>query len=236
MNQTPIDRRSAIRTLAIGGVAVLVSPGPAAMAAEVEISKVPAAVREAADRLFKGAKWSAAHKGKTTFELEGKDTRGHAVSVEVTVDGKVRGAERQITVKDVPAKVMKTVTDRFPKFAADAVYEVFSGTDIRDLSKAELAYEFEGSVGKKDESVVTVSAEGKILAVELEIEMKAVPKAVADALKKAEPKFRPHSVHKIEEDGVSGYLFAGDFRKEKRETVVFVSADGKDVEAHTDDE
>ena len=235
MNRTPIDRRSALRSLAIGGAAVLVSPS-FAEAAEVEVSKVPPAVREAADRLFKGAKWSRAHKGKTSFELDGKDAGGRVVSVEVTADGKVRGAERQVTIKEVPARVMKALTDRFPKFAADAVYEVFSGTDIRELAKAELAFEFEGAVGKKDESVVTISAEGKILAVELEIEMKAVPKVVADALKKAEPKFRPHSVHKIEEDGVSGYLFAGDFRKEKRETVVFVSADGKDVEAHTDDE
>ena len=83
--------------------------------------------------------------------------------------------------------------------------------------------------------IVYVTAEGKITEFKREIDLKAAPKAVMDALAKRAPKFSPMTAHRLnQDDTVVGYLFAGDWRKEKKESVVFVSPDGKEVEVIDD--
>jgi hypothetical protein len=237
MDNKSVDRRDVLRIVTATVAGVMFSPSQTAMAKEVAVSKIPAAVLEAANHAVKGAKWSTAHKSKGVFELEGKDANQHPVSVEVTHDGKVQGMERQIAAKDVPANVIKAATHKIPKFEVKLAHEIFHGTNILEEGNAEHDYELEGSAGKDHEAVVTVTAEAEIVAVKQEIALKDVPRTVSEGLAKAEPKFKPASVHQIEEDGaVTGYLFAGDFRKEKREVVAYVSADGKVVEVQKDDE
>ncbi len=240
MADQSIHRRDVLRTLAAGGLAsaglVFTEPSPS-QAREVEISKVPAAIKGAADRVIKGVKWTMAHRTRESFELEGKDDKGREVSVEMTIDGKVRGVDRKIDVKDVPRIVMKTVTSKFPKFDAERVHEVYSGTDILDLAKADLTYELDGKGGKGHDVTVTLTAEGKLIDVKREVDMKAVPRVVSEALAKKFPMFKPAIAHSVSEgEGITGYLFVGDFRKEAKETLVFVSADGKEVEIHHDHE
>ncbi len=239
MSDQSIHRRDAFRALALGGVvaAALVHEPAASVAKEIDISKVPPGIKEAAGKLLKDTKWTVAHQTKDSYELEGKDAAGHDVSIEIALDKKVRGVDRKIDVKDVPKNVMKTVTAKFPKFDAERVHEVYSGTDITNLSKAELTYELDGKGGKGHDVTVTLTSEGKLIDVKREVELKAVPKVVMDALDKKFPRFKPAIAHSVSEgEGISGYLFVGDFRKEMKEMLVFVSADGKEVEMHHDGE
>jgi len=240
MGDQSIHRRDVLRTLAVGGLATtgLVSTDPSVTEARVlDVSKVPPKIREAANHVVKGAKWTVAHRTSSHFELEGKDSRDHDVSVEITIDGKVTGVDRKIDVKDVPSNVMKAVTAKFPKFEATRVHEVYTGTDIRELEKADLTYELDGTGAKGHEVTVTLTAEGKVVDIKREVELKAVPKVVMEALEKKYPKFKPTLAHSVSEgEGVTGYLFVGDFRKEAKEMLVFVSADGKEVEMHHDGE
>ena len=155
MENRPINRREVLRSLAASGLASAVLAGsapPVAVAREIDVGKVPAAVKAGADRLFKKAKWSAAHRsmsgGQPLFELEGEVAKGQHVSVEVTADGKVTGVERKIDVKDVPTAVSKAVTDRLPKFEAATAFEIYHGDDIQRLGRADLSYELEGKAAK----------------------------------------------------------------------------------------
>jgi hypothetical protein len=240
MGDQSIHRRDVLRTLAVGGLATagLVSADPSITEArEIEIGKVPPRIKEAASQVLKGAKWTTAHRTMSHFELEGKDSKNHDVSVEITIDGKITGVDRKIDVKDVPANIMKTVTNKFPKFTSDRVHEVYSGTDIRDLEKADLTYELDGTGAKGHEVTVTLSSDGKLIDVKREVELKAVPKVVTEAMEKKFPRFKPTLAHSVSEgEGVTGYLFVGEFQKNMRETLVFVSADGKEVEIHHDGE
>jgi hypothetical protein len=241
MKKQLIHRREALRTVAIGGVAagVWAAAGPTAvMAKEIDVAKVPAAITAAADRLLKGAKWTTAYKGKESYDLDGAETNGTEVSVEVTTDGKVISVDRAVAVKDVPKVATKAATDKIPTFKAEHAYELYDGDDIKDLEKAERSYELEGTSGKKKqvhEVTITVTADGKVTEVKTEIELKAVPKAVLEALTQKSPKFKAATAHKVEEGDSIGYLLGEDPDKDDA-MVAYVSADGKDVELLTDDD
>jgi uncharacterized protein YuzE len=239
MSAQPIDRRAALRAVVAGGIATLataVPDSPQAAAREIKPDKLPANVKEATERVVKDAQWSVAHKSGSLFDLEGKDGKGQEIHVEVTTEGKVTGIERKIDVKDVPKPVMTAITERLPKFTAAAALELYSGDDIRNLEKADHSYELEGKAAKGHEVTVEVSAAGKVLGFKREIDLKNVPKVVMDGLSSKAPKFKPATAHRLnEDDKVVGFLFAGDWRKEKRESIIFVSPDGKEVEVQEDE-
>ena len=241
MGNQSLNRRDALRMLAAGGVAsaVVVSVGSSpASADEIDIAKeVPAPVLAAANGVLKDVKWTKAHKvsekKNVLYDLEGTQN-GREVSAEVTAAGKVTGVDREILPKDLPAVVTKAATDKYPKFKVEHAFEVYAGDDIQALVPAEVVYELEGTI-EKGHDTITITPEGKIITEKTEIDLKAVPKVVHDALKKKAPKFKAEHAHKLVEDEVvAGYLFAGDFKKEKKERIVFVSADGKEVEVYQD--
>jgi hypothetical protein len=240
MGNQSLNRRDALRMLAVGGVAsaVVVGSSPAS-ADEIDLAKeVPAPVLAAANSVLPGVKWTTAHKvsekGNVLYDIEGTQN-GREVSAEVTAAGKVMGVDREILPKDVPAAVTKAATGKYPKFKVEHAFEVYAGDNIQGLVPADVVYELEGPI-EKGHDTITITPEGKIITAKIEVEMKAVPKAVHAALKKKAPKFKPVHVHKLEEDGVvAGYLFAGDVKKEKKEHIVFVSADGKEVEVYHDE-
>ena len=240
MTKPTINRRDALCSLATVGVAATAITSfetSSASAKEIGIAKLPANIKDAADRVIKGTKWSKAHKAKGVFELDGIDGMEHDVSVLVTTDGKVTGVERKIAVKEVPAKVLKAATDKIAKFEVEVALEVYHGADMKSLDDAELVYELEGSAGKGNQATINVTPKGEVSEVKTEITLKEVPKVVMNALSSKEPEFTATIVHKLEEGGaVVGYLFAHDFKKHKKESVVFVSADGKEVESSHDGE
>jgi biopolymer transport protein ExbD len=238
MEKQPINRRDVFLPLVAGGVAtaVLGTAGPAAAApGEVALAKVPAAIKEAAERVVKGAKWSQAIKSREedqeVYELVGEDARGKTLTIEVSSDGKVMAVERQIDVKDLPKPVSDAVSAKFPAFKAENVLEMYLADDIRDLSKAELAYQLNGTAAKGKDLTVEVTADGKITEVKREIDLEEVPKPVMVALKSKAPLFRVEIVHKVTRgDTVAGFLFAG-----KKRRIAYVSSDGKEIEIHKDE-
>jgi hypothetical protein len=233
-----LSRRDALRTLAIGGVAsTVVSTSPAlASAAEIDIAKVPAPVLAAANKLLEGVKWKVAHKvtakESALYDLEGT-ANSREVAVEVTAAGKITGIDRHIAPDKVPQVVMKAVTDKFPNFKVGHAEELYEGTDLQKLMDDDLSYEIEGATQKGHDALISLLPDGTITTVKVEVELKAVPKIVRDALDKKAPNFKPVEVHKLEEEGaVGGYLFTGDHKKE---STMFVSADGKEVEVYSDE-
>jgi uncharacterized membrane protein YkoI len=153
------DEMRTMSLLAAAGVAGLVAASTAAPAGEerIELARVPAVVKAAATKAAPGVTWEKASKetedGKTSYEVEGKNAAGKAVSVSATEAGKVEEVETEITLADVPAVVTQALKARRPNFDAEEVVSVARDCKI-------VAYEFEGDEGKK-EYEVSVSADGK---------------------------------------------------------------------------
>ena len=238
MQTKTINRREVLQKLAGGTVATAVlalSKPTAAAAADISMDKVPAAIKKAANHVVKDAKWDSAMKskddGQDFYELFGTHTKGMNASIEVSADAKVTSVELQIDLKDVPKTAMKSINSRMTAFKPDTVLAMYAGDDIRDLSKAELTYQLNGTAAKGKDLTVEISADGKITEVKREIEIGEVPKAVSDALSSKAPKFNPDVVHRVtRDDKVAGFLFAG-----KRGWVVWLSHDCKEFEIHKDD-
>ena len=129
---------------------------------KIDLAKVPAVVKQAADHAAPGVTWTKATKevedGKTIYELVGKDAKGREVEVEVTPQGKVIEVETHIPMSEVPA----TVTDAFK-----AKYPGQKVTDTEAVSKdgKVVAYDFATKLKGKDVEV-RVSADGKTFEVE----------------------------------------------------------------------
>lgn len=244
MSKQSLNRRDVLRTLAAGGASTIVAGSvglsPAAAAdPDPVLAKAPGPVQKAVGRILNGVKWTAVHKvagkGGVVYDLEGREN-GREVNAEVTADGKVTGVDRGVSPAALPKPVLKAVTDKFPNFKVEHAEEVFEGDDLKALSEDTLSYEIEGRTQQGHEATISLLPDGTVTTVKAEVDAKAVPKIVADALRKKAPKFAYVSIHKLEEDGqVAGYLFTGDPKKNKKEQVFFVSKDGKDVEPYHED-
>ena len=115
-------------------------------------TEVPSVVKEAADKAIPGAKWESAD---VSYQLEGKDSKGRTVTVELESDGDIVEIETEISEKEVPSAVMKAIKAKYPKFVIETILE------IRHDSKAS-GYQFEGKRPKDKEDVtILVSADGK---------------------------------------------------------------------------
>jgi len=169
MSEELLNRRRALIVLGTAGIAgALVQQPTAALAAvdEIALAKVPAKVRRAADLAVPGAKWSNAFEdeedGEIYFELEGKDRRQRAVTVEVSGEGEVNEVETEIPLEEVREGVQATLKKRLPRFKVATVYEVREGGKM-------VGYNFEGKRPRdKEEIVVFVSADGKEVEIDLE--------------------------------------------------------------------
>jgi len=126
---------------------------------EIDLAKVPAKVRKAADKAVPKAVWTSAsmskEDGEVTYELEGTDASKRFVSVEVSSDGEVSEVQTEIPQKEVPAVVAAKLKSRFPRFVTSTVYEV------REDGKV-IRYDFEGKRPKDKEDIgIYISADGK---------------------------------------------------------------------------
>lgn len=131
----------------------------------IDLAKLPAKVKKAANDAVPGAKWKEAFtdedEGKVFYTLEGTDAKGRNVSVEVTAEGKVNEVETEIPLKDVPKVVMDALRAKMPKFKISAVSEV------RQEGKV-VGYNFDGQRPAKDKEDITVSvsADGKTIEID----------------------------------------------------------------------
>jgi hypothetical protein len=126
----------------------------------------------------------------------------------------VRAEEEKLPLDKLPATVVKAIKAKYPKA------EMVSAEAGDEDGKKQ--FEVEIKNGGHDLEV-TLSPEGKILAVERVIEAKDLPKAVEDALEAKYPKAKIEKAEEVsKDDKVSSY------------EITVVTADKKKVEAEFD--
>lgn len=132
----------------------------------IDLTKVPATVKEAADKAVPGVTWHHASKeteeGKTIYELTGKYTHGRAVEVEVTPKGEVIEVETAIPLREVPKVALDAFKAEYPHLKATGAESVAEGGQV-------VAYDI---LTRKDHKSVEyrVSADGKTVKFEEEEE------------------------------------------------------------------
>lgn len=219
------------------GLAMLAQRGGHAAAGEVEISKVPAKIRDAALKVVAKAKWSAAEQEQDddhdAYELTGKDVAGRAVMVHVTAEGKVTECRTEVPLNKVPKEVWRSVAKKFPMFEAMTAYQLRTDDDLRSGDDGELNYEVSGLHAQDLIAILVVTPDGTISELEQQIAVADIPDTVLAAVKGKMPKFKVTTAYVISEDGdVVGHQLTGKRGKNKKsdEIEVFVSAGGQEIE------
>ncbi|MEJ5367858.1 MAG: PepSY-like domain-containing protein [Bryobacteraceae bacterium] len=126
---------------------------------KVAYQDVPAAVREAFEQQFAGAKILGASAetaaGEVVFEVE-CEWRGRHHDVTFRADGGLVSVEEAIPMSEVPAAVAAALRKEFPKARVMRAEKIREGGTV--------SYEFQLSGGVKKEA--KFSAEGKLLSSE----------------------------------------------------------------------
>jgi hypothetical protein len=129
----------------------------------IDLAKVPAKVRKAAEVAVPGAKLTSAFKGvedgATYYELSGKNPQGRAVEIEVTASGRVEAVETAISFREVPRVVLDALRAKMKGFKPETAEVVTQGGKL-------VGYEFEGEDPQGDDIEVQVSPDGKQVEVE----------------------------------------------------------------------
>jgi hypothetical protein len=240
METRPISRRRAVQTMTMGGLAatVLSRRQPSlAEAGDLEIAKVPPKVQEAAKRVVPNARWLSADKNKEgnedVYDLEGEDGKARKVMVVVTAEGKVTELRTKVPLAEVPRAVWEAAAKKLPTFEVITAYELREGDDLAGPTDGDLSYEVSGVYSNKRQVIFEITADGEISEMEKEVSLTEVPKGVTAALAGKLPKFKATTAFELSEGGaVVGYQFEGKRSKEKKVSGVFVSADGKEIEAN----
>jgi len=124
----------------------------------IEMSRVPQAVMQAAERAVSGVQWSYAQTeqedGRTVYEIGGENAQGQLVEVDVLEDGTIEEIERQITMQDVPQQVQQALQREVQGFRPSLIE-----TSERDGQVA--MYEFEGTADGQ-ETVVEIAPDGSV--------------------------------------------------------------------------
>jgi hypothetical protein len=131
---------------------------------EIELAKVPAKIKEAANKAIPRAKWTGASKseedGIVTYQLDGEDAAKRYVGVELTADAKVNELQFEIAPARIPKVVTAALKKKMPRF------QVISASEARREGKV-VRYDFEGKRPRdKTEIEVSVSADGKTIEID----------------------------------------------------------------------
>jgi len=250
--KTRVHNRSALRRLAANGMVIagLLAAGDSIEAgAPIALSKLPASVTQAADKVAPGVRWSSAYQdmddGQVVYELEGEDAKMQDVTIDVTAAGKVLSVEMETTLAEIPTAVTTAAMSKIASFKATAAYSIRRGADLVQQEPSERAFALDGADANDREISCEITADGKIVSLEREIAVADVPQVVMKAMLGKVPQFRATSAHEIQNEGtISGYALEGTrpsaakgkTKKAKAEAKAgeeisaFVSADGKDVE------
>lgn len=119
----------------------------------------------------------------------------------------------------------KIALDKLPKAVTDAVKKKFPDAELKsaEIEKENGKDVYEVVIKNKDQTIeVTLSPEGKILAVEKEMAAKDLPKPVTEALESKYPKATIKKVEEVTKDDKVTY------------EVLLVTADKKTVEVEFD--
>jgi hypothetical protein len=125
----------------------------------------------------------------------------------------------------------KVALDKVPAVVLDAAKKAVQGIEVKNAAKETIGdkveFKLEGKVAGKEAEVV-VSAEGKVLEVEQEIELKDVPALVTEAALKAVAGFKAEDATKGLEGDVAFFALEG--KADGKKIAVKLAADGKVLE------
>jgi hypothetical protein len=173
-----LGRYASLAILNVVGTLALTSRGDEQ---PIELKDLPVAVRKAADKAVVDPKWTEAMNetegGKTTYRLEGYDAKGCKVEVTLSADGKVEVVEtasRFNDLKDLPIEVRKAVEEAAPGATwAEVVVRTEEGT----------TYRLKGTDAKGHTVEATFAVEVRIESVETVLDLKDLPKPLADLIR-----------------------------------------------------
>ena len=151
------ERCGLVLAVGLAGLITSAASGQHEKDRKIDLPKVPAAVKKAADTAAPGVTWHHASKeteeGKTIYELTGKDTKGRKVEVSVTPEGEVMEVETAIPLSEVPKVALDAFKAKYPHLKARGAESVEKGGRV-------VAYDI---LTRKDHKSVEcrVSADGK---------------------------------------------------------------------------
>ncbi len=130
---------------------------------KIPLDKLPKAVVEAVKKRFPKAELTAAAKEtvdkKTEYEVILKN-EGQKIDVTLTPEGIILGMEKEISAKDLPKAVTKTLKKSYPKAAYKKVEEVIK---VKDDKETLAFYEVLLETADKKTMEVKIEADGKLL-------------------------------------------------------------------------
>jgi hypothetical protein len=149
----------------------------------IEWKDLPAAVRQAAEKAAAGVKWTEAveqsEDDATTYRLKGTDAKGGKVEVTLSADGKVGAVEiasRLDDLRDLPVEIRKAAEQSAPPGVRWAELVVRADDE-------EIHYRLKGTDAKGRGVEATFAVEVHVQLVETTLDLKDLPKPLADAIK-----------------------------------------------------
>lgn len=159
--------RSPVTRLDLGATALLAVLAGSALAAELTMEKVPKPVAAAAEARFpglsvKGAASEKNEEGQLIYEISLND-KGKNIDATFTPEGTLVLIEKEITRKELPEPVTKSLTAEFPKARYKMVEQV-----IKVEGKEEKLDYYEVLLVNPQKQMrgVQIATDGKILEVE----------------------------------------------------------------------
>lgn len=140
----------------------------AAHAGDVALGDVPPVVMESIKARFTEAKVTGAAKektedGKEIYEISLEDASQNTIDVTITPEGAITLIEKQISRKELPAPVSKTLDEKYPKSRYRLVEEMIQ---VSGKEEKLAFYEVLLVTPKKELWSVQLDLEGKIVLVE----------------------------------------------------------------------
>jgi hypothetical protein len=222
-----------MRLAALAALAV-VAAGARGDEEKLPLDKVPEKVLDAVKKKFPDAKLTGASKetedGKPIIEVE-FTWKDHKYEAELTPDGEFIAIDKQIEAKELPAAVLKTLEEKYPKAKYDIIEEVTKKDKIAE-------YEIELTTADKKKVEALIAPDGAFLKEEKKeggedkkdvkeekIDLDKLPREVVDAVKKKFPDGKLTGAEKVTEGKKISYEVNLTNKDDKIELVV--SAEGK---------
>lgn len=189
-------------------VVALAAPAGSSRADEIEVAKVPAAVRKSADAAvagktaLKNVKWTAAERRTdekvVRYDLEGETADGYGVFITVTAAGVVEDLSEEVDFAKLPAAVLKAVRDAVPGLNEDEAVarRCLSGKNLADVS-----FEVEAEDAKGRYVWLDSAPDGTIDEFYTEVTLRDLPKPVLDAVNTTFPKRRSATCYAVQVKG-----------------------------------
>ncbi len=159
--------QTSISWVGAGIATVALSLGTIAQAAELALDKLPKSVAETVAARFADAKLLAAAEeknaeGKQIYEVS-LDRGGLNIDATLTPDGALTLIEQEVTRKDLPELIAKTLEDKYPKARYRLSEQVIN---VKDKEETLAHYEVLLVTPQKQIRAVEVGLDGKILKIE----------------------------------------------------------------------